>query len=250
MKLIFLGTGSAFTKNNFQSNMLLEADNNKLLIDCGSDIRFSLSDVGLDYKDISNVYVSHQHADHAGGLEYIAFCSYFDPTVPRPVLYIDERLATQLWENTLQGGLGSVQNKITKLSDFFHVKAIKKNGIFPFCKKTFRLVQTVHVMNGYTIVPSYGLIWKAERKKVFLTTDTQFCPNQIQDFYNDADIIFHDCETAPYKSGVHAHYTELKTLNAKTKKKMWLYHYQDGELPDAKKDGFAGFIQQKQVFII
>ena len=42
-----------------------------------------------------------------------------------------------------------------------------------------------------------------------------------------ADIIFHDCETLPFKSGVHAHYEDLKTLDDKTRKKMWLYHYQD-----------------------
>jgi hypothetical protein len=29
---------------------------------------------------------------------------------------------------------------------------------------------------------------------------------------------------------------------------MWLYHYQDGPLPDAKADGFAGFVNQGQTF--
>jgi len=37
---------------------------------------------------------------------------------------------------------------------------------------------------------------------------------------------------------VHAHYDELLTL---PKKKMWLYHYGPGPLPDAKKKmDFAG----------
>jgi len=29
---------------------------------------------------------------------------------------------------------------------------------------------------------------------------------------------------------------------------MWLYHYQDGELPAAVADGFAGFVAKGQVF--
>jgi len=105
-------------------------------------------------------------------------------------------------------------------------------------------------MNGYTIVPSYGLIWKGNKKKVFLTTDTQFCPNQIQTFYDSVDVIFHDCETTPFKSGVHAHFKDLKTLDEETKSKMWLTHYSDGDKPDAEKAGFAGYVEKGQVFIL
>ena len=35
---------------------------------------------------------------------------------------------------------------------------------------------------------------------------------------------------------------------AKIKNKMWLYGYQAGVLPDAKKDGFCGFVECRQVF--
>ena len=38
MKLIFLGTGSAFTLDNYQSNILVDAPEGRLLIDCGSDV--------------------------------------------------------------------------------------------------------------------------------------------------------------------------------------------------------------------
>jgi hypothetical protein len=63
-----------------------------------------------------------------------------------------------------------------------------------------------------------------------------------------ADIIFHDCETASVKSGVHAHYTELLTLSETIRNKIWLYHYNPGALPDAKKDGFRGFVKKGQCF--
>ena len=59
-------------------------------------------------------------------------------------------------------------------------------------------------------------------------------------------MIFHDCETSPFKSGVHAHYDELKTLKNDVKNKMWLYHYQPNTLTEEKvqQDGFAGFIKK------
>lgn len=63
-----------------------------------------------------------------------------------------------------------------------------------------------------------------------------------------ADVIYHDCETSPFKSGVHAHYNDLKTLPSATKAKMWLYHYQPGEKPDALADGFLGYATKGQSY--
>ena len=47
------------------------------------------------------------------------------------------------------------------------------------------------------------------------------------DFYKQADLIIQDCETTPFKSGVHANYSELVTLPLEIKTKMMLLHYQD-----------------------
>jgi len=70
----------------------------------------------------------------------------------------------------------------------------------------------------------------------------------IGDYLDQADIIFHDCETSPFKSTVHAHYEDLTTLPTAIKNKMWLYHYQRGTLPNARKDGFCGFVKRGQIF--
>jgi ribonuclease BN (tRNA processing enzyme) len=91
-------------------------------------------------------------------------------------------------------------------------------------------------MDGYSIVPSYGLmiddpdvvIGKFNKPaKIFFTGDTQFAPKQLMTFYDQADLIIQDCETSPFKSGVHAHYNELITLPAEIKSKMVLVHYND-----------------------
>jgi ribonuclease BN (tRNA processing enzyme) len=104
-------------------------------------------------------------------------------------------------------------------------------------------------MDGFKIAPSFGLLFEMSGKKIFITTDTQFAPNQIKDFYQVADIIFQDCETTEnYKSGVHAHYSELCTLEQKTKEKMWLYHYNPGKKQNPQADGFCGFVAKGQIF--
>lgn len=254
MKLLFLGSGSAFTigTNNFHSNMLLINEKNaKLMIDCGSDARFSLYKQGFDYKDITDVYISHLHADHAGGLEWLAFTRKFNgdlSSLPKPNLYISAQLVDDLWNNTLSGGLSSIQAEVSTLDTFFNVHPIKSNDCFEWSGVEFRLVQTVHIVNAFSFMESYGLMFSVNGIKVFITTDTQFAPNQLIDFYKMSDIIFHDCETVANMSGVHANYKELVLLPAEIKAKMWLYHYNPGPLPDARADGFRGFVEPGQVF--
>lgn len=87
--LRFLGVGAAFAGRELgQSNMLLESNGKRLLIDCGNRIQDMLEDhAGISKKElhqIDGVYISHVHADHVGGLEYLGFCTHFNPNCPKP----------------------------------------------------------------------------------------------------------------------------------------------------------------------
>ncbi len=263
-KLVFLGSGSAFyldpkdrdpetgilSPSNYQSNMLIERNGKHLLIDCGSDIRFSLAAAGYRLDQIDSIYVSHPHGDHVGGLEYVGFATYFNPNIERPRLFVSRTFATELWSESLAGGLRSLQCDVADMATYFDVVRIRENGKFIWEDIEFRLVQTIHIMNGYTIVPSFGLIFTVPEtgSRVFITTDTQHAPNQIADFYRMADVIFHDCETS-FRSGVHAHFDDLRTLQEPFKNKMWLYHYQPNyKSLDAVGSGFRGWVERGQVF--
>lgn len=251
MKCVFLGSGSAFTvgADNFHSNVLLISDRGaKFLVDCGSDIRFSLFLEGYSYADITDIYVSHLHADHAGGLEYIGLSTKFDDRCDRPNLYLSNDLASDIWDRTLAGGMRSVAGQILDMNAFFKLHKINTNGHFYWEGIQFRLIKVVHVDNGFFVIPSYGLFFEVDGVKIFMTTDAKLCEGTNRDLYDEADLIFQDCETSPFPSSVHAHYSELVQLPTEIRHKMWLYHYQPGPLPDAVKDGFQGFIKRGQTF--
>ena len=250
MKLLFLGSGSAFTvgADNFQSNMLLIDRDNKLLIDCGSDLKFSLHKAGYSHQDITDIYISHLHSDHVGGLEYIGFSTKFDSKCPKPNLYLSKDVADKLWQHTLSGGMSSINGDIAELNSFFNVNPIAYHSYFVWQKIKFYLIKVFHVNNGYSLMPSYGLFYEIDRTKVFLTTDTQLHLSTMQQYYDSADLIFQDCETAKEPSKIHAHYNQLVHLPPKIKSKMWLYGYQPGTLPNSQQDGFLGFVKRGQIF--
>lgn len=259
MKLKFLGVGSAFAPLSLgQSNMILTAESGDIMmIDCGMTAPYIFRDeLKLKVNDIDALYVSHLHADHIGGIEWLGFMRYFVPkkdsagNVIKPKLFMVPDLMQELWETSLKGGMQSVEGKIMNLTDYFDCIPVVANTPFSWNGYVFNPVQTIHVMSGYMFKHSYGLmIENPNQAKTFITTDTQFCPYQLNTFYNQATTIFHDCETLPFKSHVHAHYEDLKTLPPEIKAKMHLYHYQN-TIPNPKDDGFQGFVFKGMEFDI
>jgi ribonuclease BN (tRNA processing enzyme) len=252
MKLLFLGAAAAFTldPNNYQSNMLLVADNGKkLLIDCGTDIRWALDEVNVHHADLDAVYISHLHADHIGGLEWFAFSTKFfqDNGGRKPTLFAHESVANSLWDQSLRGGLSSLQGEVASLESFFHNCPVAKS--FTWENIEFTLVKTLHVKINNCYMPSYGLFFEINGTKIFLTTDAVLAPELFNEYYEKADIIFHDCETLTKPSSAHANYKDLIKFPEEIKRKMWLYDYNDGKLPNPKKDGFIGFVVKGQEFI-
>lgn len=252
VKLTFLGSGSAFTLgfDNYHSNMILEKNHKHFLIDCGSDARFALFELGLSHRDIDSVYVSHLHADHVGGLEWLAFASKFNSTAGTKInLFLSETISDAIWDNVLSGGLSSLEESDISLSTYFNVHPIKESDrTFTWEGVQFQLIQSIHCMTGSKPMPSFGLIFKNSETKVLISGDTRFRPDVMMKFYHEADLIFHDCETSKCPSGVHSPYKDLCTLPPEIKRKMWLYHYNPGDLPDAIADGFKGFVKKGQSF--
>jgi ribonuclease BN (tRNA processing enzyme) len=69
MRLTFLGTGSAMpTGERFQTGLLVEAGQRRLLIDCGSGALHGLARTDTGYEGIDTVLLTHHHLDHVSDL--------------------------------------------------------------------------------------------------------------------------------------------------------------------------------------
>jgi len=251
----------------WQSNFLIEFERTgqenpyRLIMDFGGDIRHSLAEVGLNINDIDAFYCSHPHADHIGGVEFIALSTLFNPfyrsgkvewmkddegnfrnlpkrlaegeEIPaeyRPTLYAHKSVLNELW-HAAQPGLETIQGvPDVNLETFFDVHEMYDNKplVMEDGKRHWKMftVTSVHINAGYRQMPSFGLwIEGSDGQIIFMPTDTQFMtPKQVSLYYDRASVIYQDCETGP-RSDVHPHIEDLQTLEPETKKKCLLYHY-------------------------
>lgn len=255
MKIRFAGVGGAFsTPALYQSNMLVTAaSGRRLLIDCGSDIRFSLAECGLTYENLREsldaVYISHLHSDHIGGMEWLAISTYFHSDPWQLRLFMEGALMREMWNDALKAGLRCIEGKNMHLTDYFRCHPQAEDGSFEWENIRFTLIRMDHVISGYRNHYSYGLlIREAGGPEILITTDTQFRPEQIVRIGERAAVIFHDCETNHFKTRVHAHYEELRALPDRIRKKTWLYHYQPNPPQQPERDGFLGFVVKGREF--
>jgi len=249
MKLTFLGVSGLLDKG-FSSNMLLDIGDKTLLIDCGGDIKHSIRAASRKPKEIDAVYISHLHSDHAAGLEWLGYYFYF-VLHKRPTLYIHESMISDLW-GMLRPGMEKLHRReIVTLDEYFSFVVIPTNDSwFSFGGEKFYVHPESHVESLDGNAYSYSLLCYKEHStwqenKFYISTDT----NKINIY--ESKFIFHDCDVMNL-DGVHANYNDLKKVKDRRRKKMWLYHYHDlgDNMPDAVKDGFAGFVKQGQIFEI
>jgi len=291
MEIKVIGCGSAFSNVNYNQSFLLSENGETLLLDCGFRTPQAFFHHKIDPRSIDNIYISHSHADHIGGLEFMAFSRYDWMKMPRhyeesenspPTLIANEELMKELWNESLQGGLKSMEGFDAEINTFFKTKPIASNETFRWQGWKCELIQQIHVMTGTMFMNTFGLFLSKEgHKSIYFTTDSQHCsPRQIEIFYRNANIIFQDCECIgidtkkkEYKFGgmVHASYAQLAgypsansiQLPADIKAKMVLSHYQDfvNEKKDfygndcdwdklAKDDGFLEFAKVGKIYKI
>ena len=259
MKVTFLGVGSAFSRKNANSNVLIECGEIKLLIDCSKTCPPALEHYGLTIKDITHIFITHFHGDHTSGLEEMAFMTRL-LYQQKITLVSTASVLNRLWDTSLRGPLEYLEltpgsTELQTLDDYFIRHPVPPRQ-WQSLRENPGLRIHLHPTNHIKGMESYGLEVEeypgGKEKRFFFSSDTKFDRKLIDHAHQSCSLIFHDCqlfETGDNnRLGVHASYQQLKQLPPDIRQKMWLYHYGDTPLPDAQKDGFAGFVKSFQSF--
>ncbi len=206
----------------WNSNFLIEFDmpskrNGKspyrLLLDLGADVRHALKGVGLTSSDIDGFYISHPHADHIGGVEYLGLTTLFNPVYTlakkewlgnqfiadklflnqewwpgppaktKPDLFIHRKVLEPL-KRAVGPGMDTVQGvPNVSLDTYFDIHLIGKQENGQTVPYTFRdtdgewsikPVFAMHVISSTEEMPSYGIsLLHSGGYNVLMPTDTQ-----------------------------------------------------------------------------
>ena len=260
LSIFFAGTGSAFSKSNFQTNLIVVKGKDHVLVDCGTTFTYALENqYKTQVSSIKTVFITHPHADHIGSLEEIALIGrYVSKT--KPSLIITDAFKKKLWKESLKGGLYYSEEGKLGFDDYFN--QIKPVLIYKKPYEVYevnvgsinlKIIRTRHITTKPDSLKdsqiSYGLIID---NRIFFTGDTQFNPEQLQWICSNfkLDQIFADCDVSGYAEGVHESYKQLMTLDSELKKNMYLCHYNGmAAKKDAVADGFAGFAEAGKYYI-
>src|SRR5262245_54224648 len=110
LRFLPLGVGDAFSAIHYSSSMALEAAGEWILVDCPHPIQKIIREASaraaapLAPDLVRGVILTHLHADHASGLEGLAYYTYFYLRRRLPLL-LHPAVLERLWEGHLAAGM-------------------------------------------------------------------------------------------------------------------------------------------------
>lgn len=260
IKLRFLGTGGAFTRygDNYHNNCIIELKNDKyILVDCGTTAPQALFELNISPHQISDVLITHMHADHCGGLEQLIWERFYTGFKGPEFLKTRIHCAYSL-RPLLVSYLGQVLPPYTTPAGTYSndwldnlVEIIPQENLFNIEHLDIEFNSVPHVRDSNHNKPSYGIEFIENSNRIYYSGDTTLDVEKIETM-KDFDVIFHECMFFPkYQGTVHTHYDELVAIDPSIKSKIVLMHY--GKLPDGvdiDKQGFKGAAQRFEEFLI
>jgi ribonuclease Z len=215
-KITVLGSANAVAKSNQQNaHLLFETDSRKIMVDCGDHAAASLARTGVEINQITDLILTHFHADHVGSL---------------PLLLMDMWLEKRTSSLTIYG-LEVTLEKVKKLLELFDWQnwanmfqvtfiSIGDSGNMKLIADDEVVVSSLPVLH---LIPTIGLRFQFSGGRVITySCDTEPC-EALTVLADQADVLLQE-SAGPGKG--HTSPKQAGEIAAKCKvKQLVLIHY-------------------------
>ncbi|MCU0683938.1 MAG: MBL fold metallo-hydrolase [Polyangiaceae bacterium] len=225
LRLVPLGVGDAFSERHYSTCLAFECGGELLLIDCPHPVLKMMREArltsGVDIAPdrVCGVVLTHLHADHASGLETLAYYSFF--ALKRKLkLFAHPAVAQRLWEGHLAAGMecllpaaGAAHVEMA-MGDYLDLLPLGE-GVTSCGPFSIEVRPTIHH------IPTTAVRVQAAGRSIAYSADTIYDEGLIA-WLLASELVLHETGL-----GVHTPYASLASLPAEVRAKMRLVHYPD-----------------------
>lgn len=231
MKLTILGSGTCIpSAKRGSSGYLIETEDSKILLDCGSGTTWKLEKIGVSYLEIDHIFFSHIHPDHTADLVPFLFATKYNH-------YQKREKPLNIW-----GGEGFIKffDALKKAYDSWivpedlsvdEIRGGSEN--FKDFKITTTKVPHIDSSIAYKIT--------SREKSIVYSGDTDYSESLIN-LAHKCDLLIIECALAKNEYELKGHLTPsevIRTLNASQPKKVIVTHL----YPECDKENVVGSIR-------
>ena len=238
-RVTLLGTASPSPRpNRFGPSTLIEAGDQKLLIDAGRGVPIRLRQLNIPMGKIDVLFLTHFHSDHTSGVPDLWLTGWLAPAFAQrkgAFHVIGPTGAKQLMDGLQQAYAADIKireedEKLSPEAIAVKVEEFSADGVV--YEKNGVRVTAFEVNHGDVIKPAYGYRIDYHGKSVTLSGDTRFTENVIK-YGTGADILIHEVGYAkpemlkiPGIQRIMAHHTspqEVGTVFDRAKPRLAVY---------------------------
>jgi ribonuclease BN (tRNA processing enzyme) len=216
MKVRAIGIGDAYSREQTNASILLEAKDYKVLIDCGPTVPFSLWQNDSEWESLDAIYLTHCHCDHALGISMLIDRLVTLKRIKKLTILshkenhelIQQLINIKFWPKS------EPENSFIEIKD---VQEKGKLGVF-----TYKIVSTKHSM------PNRGICFEYASKSIFVSGDG-IIKEDCFELLKNCDVVIMECQSfdnPPLLGHSNLENCE-KVAKVLSNVSCYLYHIQD-----------------------